>query len=319
MVDVAGTTAGRSTTRWMVLVRRWSWLPVLAVGAVLYELTREALQFTGDPLFVPTLILVGAAVVPVAFVAFISGRRFSFGVGPWTVVLTALVGGIVGVLVAGVLEFQALRSLGAVPVILVGLIEELAKLLVPAAVLVLSRRTRRPADGLLLGVACGACFAVLETMGYALVALVRSGGDLTLVNLLLLDRGLLSPAAHMAWTGVAAAALWRAATERWRGRAVVRVLVVYLLVSALHDGWDGTASAWAHAGLAVVSLGLLAWTAYRLAGLDSPGRDRPRTGWPEAISRLPDGPPAPGWPARTPVFPRAAARSGRQPAPPDRR
>jgi RsiW-degrading membrane proteinase PrsW (M82 family) len=280
MVDIAGTTAGRSTTRWMVLVRRWSWLPVLAVGAVLYELTREALQFTGDPLFVPTLILVGAAVVPVAFVAFISGRRFSFGVGPWTVVLTALVGGIVGVLVAGVLEFQALRSLGAAPVILVGLIEELAKLLVPAAVLVLSRRTRRPADGLLLGVACGACFAVLETMGYALVALVRSGGDLTLVNLLLLDRGLLSPAAHMAWTGVAAAALWRAATERRRGRAVVRVLVVYLLVSALHAGWDGTASARAHAGLAVVSLGLLAWTAYRLAGWTAPGAIDPGQGGP---------------------------------------
>ncbi|MCU1619866.1 MAG: hypothetical protein JWR41_1872, partial [Modestobacter sp.] len=80
----------RPTSRWTVLLRRWSWLPVLAVGAVLYELVRLTLEDTGNPLFVPTLILLGAAVVPVAFVAFISGRNLSFGVGGWAVGLTAL-------------------------------------------------------------------------------------------------------------------------------------------------------------------------------------------------------------------------------------
>jgi RsiW-degrading membrane proteinase PrsW (M82 family) len=270
MSDADATTVVRPTTRWMVLFRRWSWLPVLVVGAVLYEMVRLTLEDTGDPLFVPTLIFLGAAVVPVAFVAFISGRRLSFGVGAWTVGLTALLGGIVGVLVAGVLEFETLRSFGGVPVIVVGLIEELAKLLVPAAALLLLRRNRRPADGLLLGVACGAGFAVLETMGYALVALVRSGGDLTLVNSLLLDRGLLSPAAHMAWTGLAAAALWRGATEHWRARAVLRFVGVYLLVAALHAGWDSTGSGWPHVGVAVVSLGLLVGTAHRLATAGSP-------------------------------------------------
>jgi RsiW-degrading membrane proteinase PrsW (M82 family) len=286
MGDVAGPTVARSTTRWKVLVRRWSWLPVLGVGAVLYELVREAVQFTGDPVYVPTLILLGAAVVPVAFVAFVSGRRLSFGVGTWTVGLTALLGGVVGVIVAGVLEFLTLRSFGTLPVIVVGLVEEFAKLLVPIAALLLVRRNRRPADGLLLGVACGAGFAVLETMGYALVALVRSGGNLSLVNGLLLDRGLLSPAAHMAWTGLAAAALWRAATEQWRARAVVRFVGVYLLVAALHAGWDGTGG-WAHVGLAVMSLGLLMWRTHRLATSDDPRRGAPAPGSPPPISGLP--------------------------------
>jgi RsiW-degrading membrane proteinase PrsW (M82 family) len=312
------TTIVRPTTRWVVLFRRWSWLPVLVVGGVLYELVRETLQFTRDPVFVPTLILLGAAVVPVAFVAFISGRRLSFGVGGWTVGLTALLGGIVGVLVAGVLEFETLRSFGALPVVVVGLIEELAKLLVPAAAVLLFRSNRQPADGLLLGVACGAGFAVLETMGYALVALVRSGGDLTLVNSLLLDRGLLSPAAHMAWTGLAAAALWRAATEHWRARAVVRFGGVYLLVAALHAGWDSTGSGWPHAGLAVVSLGLLVWTAHRLATPVSPRRGRPSPGWPQATGSLPGGQavPVPERPTTTRGLPRAAAPSGWRPAPP---
>jgi RsiW-degrading membrane proteinase PrsW (M82 family) len=290
MSDADATTVVRPTTRWTVPFRRWSWLPVLAVGAALYELVRLTLKDTGDPLFVPTLILLGAAVVPVAFVAFISGRRLSFGVGGSVVGLTALLGGVVGVLVAGVLEYAALRSAGHVPTLVVGLVEEFAKLLVPAAALLLFRRDRHPADGLLLGVACGAGFAVLETMGYALVALVGSGGNLSLVNGLLLDRGLLSPAAHMAWTGLASAALWRAATQHWRPRKVGAFVAVYLLVAGLHAAWDSTGSAWAHAGLAVVSLGLLVWTAHRLATADSRRRTHPsQVGADRSELRSPDG------------------------------
>jgi RsiW-degrading membrane proteinase PrsW (M82 family) len=311
------------STRGRGLVRRWSWLPVLAVGALLYELVLQAVQDTRNPLYVPTLILLGAAVVPVAFVGFISGRHLRIGVSAWVVTLTALVGGVVGVLVAGSLEYQVARDTGSVPLFAVGLIEEMAKLLVPAAVLLLVRRNRQPADGLLLGVACGAGFAVLETMGYALVALVESGGNLTVVNGLLLDRGLLSPAAHMAWTGLTAAALWRVATDRRRLRAAARFVAVYLVVSALHALWDSSASPWAHAGLAVVSLGLLMWTTYRLvaphrgwarravgrpiaAGSVGEGADVPRIGRdrhpapPGLCTAFPSAPGRPGWRDRSP-------------------
>jgi RsiW-degrading membrane proteinase PrsW (M82 family) len=308
----AEAIAVRAATRWMVF-RRWSWLPVLVVGGVLYGLVRLTLVGTGNPLFVPTLILLGAAVVPVAFVDFVFGRRLAFGVSGALVGLTALVGGVVGVLVAGALEYEVARSFGDLPYILVGLIEEMAKLLVPAAMLLTFRRNRRPADGLLLGVAAGAGFAILETMGYALVALVESGGNLSLVNGLLFDRGLLSPAAHMAWTGLAGAALWRAATEHWRFRAIVRFVVVYMIVVALHAAWDSTGGGWAHIGLAVASLGLLVGTVYRLA---TAARGRPGSGWPYAIGSLPVGQPVPERPAMTPVFPPTAARSGWLPVPP---
>jgi RsiW-degrading membrane proteinase PrsW (M82 family) len=279
--DTATTTARRPMTRWMVQFRRWSWLPVLVIGAALYELVRLVLHTTGDPLFLPTLILLGAAVIPVAFVGFVSGRRLSFGLGGSVVGLTALLGGVVGVLVAGVLEYATVPGAGSLATPVVGLVEEFAKLLVPAAALLIFRRDRHRADGLLLGVAAGAGFAVLETMGYALVALVGSGGNISLVNGLLLDRGLLSPAAHMAWTGLAATALWAAAIEHWRVRAVVRFLVVYLLVAALHAAWDSSTSGWVHAGLAVVSLGSLVWTAHRLARAE--GRRHVR--WGESRAR----------------------------------
>jgi RsiW-degrading membrane proteinase PrsW (M82 family) len=245
--------------------RRWSWLVVLLVGGGLFELVRRAIVDTGNPNFVPALILLGAAVVPASFVTFIAGRRLVFAVSSGTVMVTALVGGVIGVVTAGVLEYSTLRRLGALPMVGVGLIEEFAKLIVPAALLLVVRHNRHPADGLLLGVACGAGFAVLETMGYAFVVLIQSRGNLTVVDDVLFVRGLLSPAAHMAWTALAAAALWRAAAEHWHSAAVARFLGTYVLVVALHTAWDLAGSTVTYLVLAVVSLALLAVTSHRLA------------------------------------------------------
>ena len=50
--------------------------------------------------------------------------------------------------------------------IMVGLIEEAAKLIVPLLVLIFSS-TRRSRDGVIIGVASGMGFATLETMGTA--------------------------------------------------------------------------------------------------------------------------------------------------------
>ena len=245
--------------------RRWSWVVVLVVGGALFEVVRRAIVDTGNPNLVPSLILLGAAVVPAAFVTFIAGRRLVFSTSSGTVLLTALVGGVIGVVTAGVLEYGTLRRLGALPMVGVGLIEEFAKLIVPAALLLVVRHHRHPADGLLLGVASGAGFAVLETMGYAFVVLIRSQGDLAVVDGVLFVRGILSPAAHMAWTALAAAALWRAAAGRWHVGAVARFAGTYVLVVALHTAWDLSGTTAAYVVLAVVSLTLLAVTSHRLA------------------------------------------------------
>jgi RsiW-degrading membrane proteinase PrsW (M82 family) len=244
------------------VVRRWSWIGVLVVGLVLFWAVQRALLTTQNPNLVPTLILLGAAVMPVTFVAFIAARRLPYGVGGTTIGLTALVGGIVGVVAAGVLEYDVLHELGVVPMIAVGFIEEAAKLIV-LVVLVIWLRPRRRADGLVLGVAAGAGFAVLETMGYAFVALIQSGGDLGALDDLLLLRGLLSPAAHMAWTGLSAAALWIAA-DSGLGRSGVRFVAVFLVAVGLHAAWDSFNSIWAYVVIAALSLGLLTVTAHRL-------------------------------------------------------
>jgi RsiW-degrading membrane proteinase PrsW (M82 family) len=237
---------------------------VLVCGLSLFALVLRTVVRTGNPNLVPSLILLGAAVVPAAFVTFVRGRRLEFGLDDGAVALIALIGGVVGVVAAGTWEFDTLVRLGVMPMLVVGIVEEAAKLIAPAVVLVVTRH-RHPADGLLAGVASGAGFAALETMGYAFVALVQSGGNLAAVDAVLLLRGLLSPAAHMAWTGLTAAALWRAAGRGWTAGATGRLLGVFLLAVALHTAWDSIAGILGYAVLAVISLGLLGSTTHRLA------------------------------------------------------
>jgi RsiW-degrading membrane proteinase PrsW (M82 family) len=251
--------------------RRWWWLVVLVVGIALFVALNQVLVTTQNPNLVPSLILLGAAVIPATFVAFVAGRRLVFGVGSGVIAITAFVGGVVGVVTAGLLEFDVLRSLGVMPMLAVGLIEEAAKLIGPIAVL-LFVRNRQPADGLLVGVASGAGFAALETMGYAFVTLIKSGGNILATDAVLVLRGVLSPAAHMAWTGLTAAALFAAAERGWRGGAIARFLGVYAVAVLLHTTWDSVGSTLVYVVLAAISLGLLTYTAHRLAVPDRDAR-----------------------------------------------
>jgi RsiW-degrading membrane proteinase PrsW (M82 family) len=243
---------------------RLTWLWILIVGVGLYLLVRHTLIATGDPNYLPALILLGAAVVPVSFVAFVSERQLPYDVSPGLLVIIALVGGVIGTVVAGSLEYRTLTDLGVLPLVWVAVFEEAAKLIAPAAVLFFTQHRRHPADGLLLGVAAGAGFAVLETMGYAFVVLIQSNGNINAVDGVLLVRGLLSPAAHMAWTGLTAAALWRTASRGEGMFAGMRFIAVFLLAVILHAAWDSIHTETGYAVLAAISLILLFATVHGL-------------------------------------------------------
>jgi hypothetical protein len=58
--------------------------------------------------------------------------------------------------------------------LMVGLIEEASKIVVPTAVFLIDRRLRWP-EAAVLGVASGAGFATLETMGHGFNALLSGG------------------------------------------------------------------------------------------------------------------------------------------------
>ena len=265
MTPATATPTPRSLVPPRSAVGPHGWIAVLAVGTVLFVVVERTLVATQNPNFVPSAILLGAAVVPATFVAFVYARRLAYDVTPTVVVASAFLGGVIGTVVAGTLEFDAQRDLGALPMVGVGLIEESSKLLIPLAVLLFLRRYRTRADGLLIGVAAGAGFAALETMGYAFTTLLQSRGSITDTVDVLLLRGIMSPAGHMAWTGIAAAALFAAAEAGWTGRAVGRFLGAFAIAVALHTAWDSSPNLLFTAGVAVVSLAVLGRTVHRAA------------------------------------------------------
>lgn len=240
------------------------WLLVLAGGIGLFEAVRQTVIATGDPNLVPTLLSVGALVIPASFVAFIHGRPAPHEVTGTALGTVAVSGGVIGVVVAAIAEYDTLRRLGVLAMLGVAVIEEVSKLVVPLVLLV-AGRWRRVGDGLLIGVACGAGFATLETMGYAFVALVHSHGDIATVQDTLVVRGVLSPAGHMAWTGITAAALWYAARQRFSGSSMLLFAGALGVAVGLHTAWDGIGGPVTYGVVAVLGLALLTGITHHLS------------------------------------------------------
>jgi protease PrsW len=252
------------------VVRRWAWIGTFLVGGALYLAVLAVLTDTGNPNLFPTMILLGALVVPLTFVTFAAGRSGRWLIDGPTLGGCLLFGGVVGVVVAGLLEYDAMRRLGTLPMVGVGLIEEAAKLVVPAIlVLFFGHRYRTSiGSGIIIGVAVGTGFAVLETMGYAFVALLQSNGNVGAAEETLFIRGLLSPAGHAAWTGLACWGLWRFVTAP-TGRHFAGFVGMYALAVALHTAWDGIGGRVTYAVVGVISIGLLLYGLRRAQRFDN--------------------------------------------------
>jgi protease PrsW len=222
------------------LLRR-RWFQIFASGLILLFLVERALIATSSPNYVPSVILLGAFLVPVTFTTYLYERLPNWDVPLPALAVCFLWGGVLGTVVAGTLEYDVAKALGFLPKLAIGLIEESAKLIVPLAFYFLGRY-RSEAAGIVLGVTTAAGFAALETMGYGFVSLVQSKDNLGILDEVLLVRGLSSPAGHMSWTGLVCAVLWRERLKVGHATLNWRVGGAFLTAVVLHALWDTFAS-----------------------------------------------------------------------------
>jgi RsiW-degrading membrane proteinase PrsW (M82 family) len=274
---------------------------VLVGGLVSYFLVNQTMVDTQNLLFFPTLLLVGSVTVPAAVLLL----EYAIGQGldghGGLIIGTAVMAGIVGVTLAGTLE-NKLTGTPQQVYLGVAVIEEVAKLIVPVVIFLIARR-RTARAGLALGIAAGAGFAVLETMGYAFYALVSRGGGLAAMEQTLQLRALLAPASHLAWTGMVAWALWRIGATTRRRFAVTGLVVAFAAAVGLHFLWDQTDDLTAHIWIAVVSVAILVTLMVLSARRDAVRtKAGPATG-PAAVSRVPQ----PGWFSPVALLPVQAA------------
>jgi len=215
---------------------RQAWFLILITGLVLFFILINVMDFTGNINLLPSVILIGAFSIPIAFVTYFYEHVLDREISLVTLSLCFLVGGLLGLIAAAILEYGTLQKLDVLGLLSVGFIEELVKLIFPVAMFI-AWKYRHEADGLLFGIAAGMGFAALETMGYGLTTVIQSRGDLAQLQQVLIMRGLLSPAGHAAWTGLICAELWRhrAKTNRVFGPSIIGVFVLAVMLHALWD------------------------------------------------------------------------------------
>jgi protease PrsW len=230
-------SAQASTQRRPAGRRRWRWLIVFLIGLLLWVAAVIVTALTQNPTLIPTDVLLGSFLVPVTAVIWNFDRDVDSALSGERIFTTFVVGGVLGVLAASVLESSLLWS-GPTQYFGVGFIEEFVKLaaLFGAAV-GLPRYTTR--DGIVLGATVGFGFAALESSGYAFNALFTTHG-ISLGSLVATEalRGLLAPVGHGLWTAIVGGVVFHAASRGNRLRVTGGVVVAYLIVSILHGLWD---------------------------------------------------------------------------------
>ncbi len=238
------------------------WWLVFGVGLLLWVAAVAATYVTGDPILLPTVVLLGSFLVPVTAVVWYLDHDPSLYLSPRRVLSAFLVAGVVGVLGASVLEYYLLSN-GPVGTFEVGFIEELVKAAL-ILVVAIGIRTFHIRDGMVLGAAVGFGFAALESSGYALVSLFVVQGHqlfLSLTSLVTTEllRGVLAPFAHGAWSAVIGGAIFAAARRRGHLSMSGSVLIAYVGMSVLHGLFDSISSPIAYAVVCLVGLFVVVW------------------------------------------------------------
>ena len=213
------------------------WLVILVLGLFLFTVLDLVIRASGNTRYLAALLWIGAFTIPISLVVYFYEHVRDHDISKPLLTTCFAFGGALGLTAAGFIEFNTLRTLNFGALVAVGFIEEASKLIFPVFMYI-RWRNRHETDGLLFGVAAGMGFAALETVGYGLLAFVQSKGSIGDVEQTLLLRGFLSPAGHVAWTGLVCAVLWK---ERQKaGHPVINVTVIaaFLAAVCLHASWD---------------------------------------------------------------------------------
>jgi RsiW-degrading membrane proteinase PrsW (M82 family) len=224
---------------WLAFVRA-PWFIVLVSGLAIWLLSALITSVTRDQILVPTVILVGSFVAPVAVVTFAIGRLEAGHLRVEAILAGFILGGTLGVLTAALIETYFLPSANGT-FLGVGLIEEGCKGAIVIAVGA-TLKNRRVHDGLVLGAIVGAGFAAFESAGYAFSTLLHHTGDHEIADVMSTEmtRAVFAPFAHITWTALFGAALF-ASVRPHHFRVFSRgVILTFIGIVALHAAWDAS-------------------------------------------------------------------------------
>lgn len=207
-----------------------------------------ALLFVANVLTNPgqfsNVFVVGAFAVPFTVLVFFFEFNVFKNINFYTVLKALFIGGAMSLIATAVLPsfwFQGITSVS--DAFVAGIGEEVAKLLVVYWILKRNRAYPYVLNGILVGAAVGAGFAIFETASYCMNFL--SGGDNSWVGkdsmFVLALRNLLAPGGHVVWAAISGAGLLLAARREPLSAGMLRrktFLAAFLVSVVLHVLWD---------------------------------------------------------------------------------
>ncbi len=220
--------------------RPWVFFKTFIGAIIVYFLFVQAWREFQNINLVPGLIIVGSFAVPVSTLIFFVEVNARKNVSLYQVLRLLFMGGILSLIIALILfqlsDSLRLNWLGAS---LAGIVEEPGKLLALLLVANVSKY-KYTLNGLLFGAAIGTGFAAFESAGYALYAGLVDPSPTAMMDSIML-RGILSPFAHIAWTSMCGAALWKVKGDqefRFYMLKDSRFLRIFIIAVIMHMIWN---------------------------------------------------------------------------------
>ena len=238
----------------------WMFARMLTASLAVFAVLWFSWQSFENVNLIPGLVIVGAFAIPLSLALFFFEMNVVRNVSLLLVMKLVFLGGVVSLLAALILFEMSDGLIWWLGASSAGIVEECAKLATVLLIIRGSLGQRYPhiLNGILFGAAVGTGFAAFESAGYALRIGLLVGSDDMVDNII--GRGMLSPLGHIAWTAIAAGALWRvkgAAPFRWDMLTDKRAYSPLLLVIGLHFLWNTPFTLPLHAKY--LALGAVAW------------------------------------------------------------
>jgi RsiW-degrading membrane proteinase PrsW (M82 family) len=237
----------------------WVFLRTFIGAAAIYFLFVQAWNQFGNTKLLPGLIMVGSFAVPISALIFFFEMNARKNVSLYQVIRLLFLGGITSIIISliffDITDNVNLNWLGAS---IAGLVEEPGKLLALAIVVNVSKY-RYILNGLLFGAAVGTGFAAFESAGYALTIALDTGYSGPMLDNIML-RGMLAPFAHIVWTAMCAAALWKVkGGQQFKFDMLLdpRFYRVFFMAVIMHMIWNSPIVLPFH--LKNIILGVIAW------------------------------------------------------------
>lgn len=217
--------------------RKYKWWKLFIIGFTTYMLGLFVLIITENSNLFPSVVMLGNFLIPVTYVAFFYEKRHVSNVTMTNTVASFFYGGFLGTFAAAVLEPIFIHSLNFQTAMIVGLIEEFAKI-IGVLMILRPKRHHLALDGIIIGASAGMGFAALESSGYAFTTFIREGGSISAAVFITMLRGILSPLGHGTWTAILGGVLMRESGKKYFN-INWNVIKIFITVVLLHGLWDG--------------------------------------------------------------------------------